>query len=59
MAAPNILLVMSDQHRADMLGCAGDSGVHDPFARRSGRRGARFTRVTARGRCACRRAPRS
>ncbi len=28
--APNIVLVMADQHRADMLGCAGDEGVLTP-----------------------------
>ena len=27
---PNIVLVMSDQHRADMMGCAGDAGVLTP-----------------------------
>ena len=28
--APNIVLVMSDQHRADMMGCAGDPVVKTP-----------------------------
>ena len=37
--APNIVLVMSDQHRADMMGCAGDASVAHAVARRTGRRG--------------------
>ena len=37
--APNIVLVMSDQHRADMMGCAGDASCPDAVARRVGRRG--------------------
>ena len=28
--APNIVVVMADQHRADMMGCAGDAGVLTP-----------------------------
>ena len=28
--APNIVLIMSDQHRADMMGCAGDASVLTP-----------------------------
>jgi choline-sulfatase len=27
---PNIVLIMSDQHRADVMGCAGDPVVHTP-----------------------------
>ena len=27
MPAPNVLVLMSDQHRADMMGCAGDPVV--------------------------------
>ena len=38
-SAPNIVLVMSDQHRADMMGCAGDAERPDAVARRVGRRG--------------------
>ncbi len=49
MPAPNILLVMSDQHRADMLGCAGDSGVQTPSLDALADEGARFTRVTCQG----------
>ena len=36
---PNIVLVMSDQHRADMMGCAGDAAVLTPALDRLGRRG--------------------
>ena len=49
MPAPNILLVMSDQHRADMLGCAGDSGVQTPSLDALADEGTRFTRVTCQG----------
>ncbi len=49
MAAPNILLVMSDQHRADMLGCAGDPGVQTPSLDALAGEGARFTRVSCQG----------
>ena len=37
--APNIVLVMSDQHRGDMMGCAGDAGVLTPNLDRLARRG--------------------
>ena len=30
MTSPNIVLVMADQHRGDMMGCAGDPGVLTP-----------------------------
>ena len=49
MAAPNILLVMSDQHRADMLGCAGDPSVQTPSLDALAAEGARFTRVSCQG----------
>jgi choline-sulfatase len=47
--APNILLVMSDQHRADMLGCAGDAGVLTPSLDSLAADGVRFTRVSCQG----------
>ncbi len=49
MPAPNILLVMSDQHRADMLGCAGDPSVLTPSLDALAGEGARFTRVSCQG----------
>ncbi len=47
--APNILLVMSDQHRADMLGCAGDASMHTPTLDRLAGEGVRFSRVLCQG----------
>ncbi len=49
MRAPNILLVMADQHRADMLGCAGDPGVQSPHIDALAGRGVRFTRTSCQG----------
>jgi arylsulfatase len=46
---PNILLVMSDQHRADMMGCAGEPGVLTPNLDRLAAEGVRFSRVTCQG----------
>ncbi|MDX6234694.1 MAG: hypothetical protein QOH68_3812 [Nocardioidaceae bacterium] len=40
---------MSDQHRADMMGCAGDGGVQTPNLDRLANEGARFTRVSCQG----------
>ena len=48
-SAPNILLVMSDQHRADMMGCAGDASVHTPSLDRLATEGVRFSRVACQG----------
>ena len=48
-SAPNILLVMSDQHRADMLGCAGDASMHTPALDRLAAEGVRFSRVSCQG----------
>ena len=48
-SAPNILLVMSDQHRADMLGCAGDASMHTPTLDRLAAEGVRFSRVSCQG----------
>ncbi len=42
---PNILMVMSDQHRADWLGCAGASWVSTPNIDALAERGVRFSRA--------------
>jgi len=46
---PNILLVMADQHRADVMGCAGDPTVHTPNLDRLAAEGVRFTRTSCQG----------
>ena len=43
---PNILLIMSDQHRADWLGCAGADWVRTPNIDQLAKRGVRFTMAT-------------
>ncbi len=48
-SAPNILLVMSDQHRADMMGCAGDPSVSTPSLDALASAGVRFSRVSCQG----------
>ena len=40
---PNILLITSDQHRADTLGCAGHPSVHTPHLDLLAFQGTRFT----------------
>ena len=47
--APNIILIMSDQHRADMMGCAGDPGVLTPTLDRLASEGVRYSRVSCQG----------
>ena len=47
--APNILLVMSDQHRADMMGCAGDASALTPSLDALAAQGVRFSRVSCQG----------
>ena len=47
--APNILLIMSDQHRADMMGCAGDPSVLTPSLDALAAEGVRFSRVSCQG----------
>jgi arylsulfatase A-like enzyme len=47
--APNIVLVMADQHRADVLGCAGDTSAHTPHLDRLAAEGTRFSRVSCQG----------
>jgi len=48
-STPNIVLVMSDQHRADMMGCAGDLSVRTPTLDRLAGGGVRFSRVACQG----------
>lgn len=47
--APNILLVMADQHRADVMGCAGDPTVRTPNLDRLAAEGMRFSRTSCQG----------
>jgi arylsulfatase len=42
MRRPNVLLIMSDQHRADIMGCAGDPLVRTPNMDRLAEEGVRF-----------------
>lgn len=46
---PNIVLVMADQHRADVLGCAGDASARTPHLDRLAAEGVRFSRVNCQG----------
>lgn len=46
MKRPNILLIMTDQHRADWLGCAGNAGVDTPHIDSLASRGVRFARAS-------------
>ena len=48
-SAPNIVLVMSDQHRADMMGCAGDASVQTPTLDALAAEGVCFSRVSCQG----------
>ena len=43
MDRPNVLLITTDQHRWDWLGCHGTSGVETPHLDRLAARGMRFT----------------
>ncbi len=47
--SPNIVLVMSDQHRADMMGCAGDPSARTPSLDALADQGVRFSRVSCQG----------
>jgi choline-sulfatase len=47
--SPNILVLMSDQHRADMMGCAGDPAVKTPVMDRLAAEGVRFSRAICQG----------
>jgi hypothetical protein len=46
---PNVLLIMSDQHRADIMGCAGDPLVRTPNMDRLAEEGIRFDSVYCQG----------
>src|SRR4051794_28244456 len=46
--APNVLVVMADQHRADVLGCAGDA-AQTPTLDRLAAEGTRFSRLSCQG----------
>jgi arylsulfatase len=46
---PNVVLVMSDQHRADLLGCAGVPAIRTPTIDRLAAEGVRFTRTNCQG----------
>lgn len=45
MKQPNILFIYADQHRADVIGCAGNPRVHTPNLDRLAKEGARFTQA--------------
>ena len=47
--APNIVVVMADQHRADMMGCAGDASMATPALDALAGEGVRFARVSCQG----------
>jgi len=49
VAAPNVVVVMADQHRGDVLGCAGDRGVRTPHIDALAGAGLRFSRLTCQG----------
>lgn len=49
MQSPNILLIMSDQHRASVMGCAGDPVVRTPHLDRLAAEGIRFDNVYCQG----------
>lgn len=46
---PNVLVIMSDQHRADVLGCAGHPVASTPNIDRLAAEGVRFSAVTCQG----------
>jgi choline-sulfatase len=46
---PNIVLIMSDQHRADVMGCAGDQAAITSNIDRLANEGTRFTRTNCQG----------
>lgn len=49
MTAPNILLVMADQHQADILGCNGDPIVRTPHLDRIASEGTNLTNTYCQG----------
>jgi len=46
---PNVVVIMADQHRADVLGCAGDPFVHTPNLDRLAAEGVRGRRTSCQG----------
>ena len=44
-ARPNLMLIMTDQHCADVMSCAGNEYVKTPAMDRLARHGVRFTRA--------------
>ena len=46
---PNVVLIMADQHRADTMGCAGDTTVQTPNLDRLAAEGVRFARTSCQG----------
>jgi choline-sulfatase len=48
-ALPNILLLMSDEHRPDALGCAGNPVIRTPHLDRLAAEGVHFTRAWCQG----------
>jgi len=47
--SPNIVLLMSDQHRADVMGCAGDGSAITPAMDKLAAEGVRFSRTNCQG----------
>ncbi|NOZ22286.1 MAG: sulfatase-like hydrolase/transferase, partial [Planctomycetes bacterium] len=43
---PNVLFIISDQHRHDYMGCAGADFIRTPNMDRIAERGVRFTQCT-------------
>jgi arylsulfatase len=46
---PNVVVVMADQHRADVMGCSGDAVVKTPNLDALANSGVRFSHVTCQG----------
>lgn len=44
---PNVLILFVDQHRADVMGCAGDAQAHTPNIDRFAAEGVRFSRAVS------------
>ena len=53
---PNFLVIVSDQHHAGIMGCAGDGVVRTPNLDRIASRGVRFDQCYCASPCACPRA---
>lgn len=48
-ASPNVIFLMADQHRADALGCAGNTSAHTPNIDWLAESAIRFTKVSCQG----------